>query len=257
MAISYKFGKKAPRLDQRTLQLSSYLDLTALPPIPSCKYWSGGIKNWGMMKNDVLGDCAIATPGHMVMGWTVNALGSPIIIPDKQIVKAYSAVSGYDPKTGANDNGCQVLDVLNYWRKTGIGGHNIKAFASVNPKNLKQVMAATYLFGGVYLGMALPAMLQSLNMMDGDWVLPNPLPKDGSADPYSLGGHAVPIISYDPNWVYIITWGGTRRVSWPFFRMFCDEAFAAISQDWVKPSGISPSGLNMAALMADVKLVAA
>ena len=253
----YMLGKKVPRIDKRTLKLSRYMDVTKLPTIPSCKYWSHGITNWGMMENDRLGDCAIATPGHMVMGWTVNALGSPIIIPDSQIVKAYSAVSGYNPKTGANDNGCAVLDVLNYWRKVGIGGHNIKAYAQVNVKNVKQVMASAFLFGGTYLGMALPAMLQTLNMMDGDWVLPNPLPTDGSADPYSLGGHAVPIISYDPNWVYIITWGGTRRVSWPFFLKYCDEAYAAISQDWVKPSGISPSGLNMQAMLADVQLVAA
>ena len=33
--------------------------------------------------------------------------------------------------TGLNDNGAVILDVLNYWRKTGIGGHPISAYADL------------------------------------------------------------------------------------------------------------------------------
>ena len=255
MSFAYKLGKHMPRSDRRTLMLGSYMNITQLPPIPDTQYWQKDLKSWGMMKNDLLGDCAIATPGHMVMGWTLNATGKPIIIPDDQIVAAYSNVSGYNPQDGSTDNGCQVLDVLNYWRQRGVGGHNIVVYAGVKPKLITQVKAAVYLFGGLYLGFALPAMLETLKMMDRDWVLPAQLPTDGSEEPYSLGGHAVPIIGYDPTWVYIITWGAIRRVSWPFFKMYCDEGFACISKDWIKPSGVTPSGLNMDAMLRDVQAV--
>ena len=66
-----------------------------------------------MMENDQIGDCTCAAAGHLIMEWTANA-GKKMVMPtDKQIVAAYSAVTGYNPETGANDNGAVEIDVLN------------------------------------------------------------------------------------------------------------------------------------------------
>jgi hypothetical protein len=260
MPVQRKLGKRMPQEDRlcRTLKLGNYLNPSMLPPIPAVQRWDKGISQWGMMLNDTLGDCAIATPGHMVMGWTMAAKGGAIVIPDAQIQQAYSAISGYDPKTGENDNGCAVLDVLNYWRQSGIGGHNIQVYAQVMPKLPSQVRAATFLFGNLYLGMALPAMMQTLGMMDsGEWIIPQQKITDGSDEPYSLGGHAIPIVGYDLNWVYAVSWGDIAKVSWPFFAKYCDEAYACIAQDWFKQTGVAPSGFNLTALMKDLQIVSA
>ena len=60
-----------------------------------------------MMDNDQIGDCTCAAAGHLIMEWTANAQSKMVTPTDKQIVAAYSAITGYNPTTGANDNGAQ------------------------------------------------------------------------------------------------------------------------------------------------------
>src|SRR5580658_8869232 len=57
-----KLGKKAPKIDSRTLRLAKYL--TAVPPPPASCDWTKGVTEWGMMLNDALGDCTCAAIGH-------------------------------------------------------------------------------------------------------------------------------------------------------------------------------------------------
>ena len=65
----YALGKKKPVEDSRTLKLGTYLDDTSLPNIPEKFIWNSNVKEWGMMKNDQIGDCTIAAAGHLIMGW--------------------------------------------------------------------------------------------------------------------------------------------------------------------------------------------
>ena len=59
-----KLGKKPPKLDDKRLYLSKYTRL--LPTAPSSISWTKGVKDWGMLANDTLGDCTIAAVGHAV-----------------------------------------------------------------------------------------------------------------------------------------------------------------------------------------------
>ena len=66
------------------------------------------------------------------IGNCLNNAGKKMATPsDKQVVAAYSAITGYNPSTGANDNGAVEIDVLNYWRQTGIAGHKIGAYVAL------------------------------------------------------------------------------------------------------------------------------
>jgi hypothetical protein len=114
-----------------------------------------------MMENDQLGDCTCAAAGHLIMEWTKNAQSTMVTPTDDQIVAAYSAITGYNPQTGANDNGAVEVDVLNYWRQTGIAGHQIQAYMALEPSNHQHVMDAVWIFGGCYIGLALPKSAQS------------------------------------------------------------------------------------------------
>ena len=198
-------GRRPARHDERTLRFATYAK--ALPPPPDQCDWSTKTPQWPMMLNDKLGDCTIAAAGHMIEAWTANTTGAAgQVVADSAILAAYEAVSGYKPGKPSSDKGAIELDVLKYWRKTGIGGHKISAFAAVAPKTHVHVQQATYLFGGVYLGIALPIAAQSLLDAGRPWDLPNRRPgADWLAG--SWGGHAVPVVAYDQNWLTIITWG--------------------------------------------------
>ena len=170
-----------------------------------------------------------------------------ITIPDSDIVKAYSDVSGYNPNTGANDNGAAALDVLNYWRKTGVSNHTIYAYAKINTLNIPHVKYAIYLFGGAYLGFQLPLSAQTQDI----WDVPPTGTTTGAGVAGSWGGHAVCAIGYDSQHIYLISWGLIKKATWAFFSAYCDEAYVIISNDYVN-SGKSPSGFDLTALQADL-----
>ena len=73
--------------------MAAYLS-TGLPTPPASFDLTTKVPSWGMMENDQLGDCTCAAAGHLIMEWTVNA-GKKMCPPtDKQIVDAYSAITG-------------------------------------------------------------------------------------------------------------------------------------------------------------------
>jgi hypothetical protein len=111
----------------------------------------------------------VASAGHDIEAWTTTATGVEAQVTDQQVIAAYSAITGYDPATGANDNGARELDVLKYWRTTGIAGHQIGAFAEVGPTNHQEVGQSIYLFGGLYLGLNMPNTAQAQTSAGEPW----------------------------------------------------------------------------------------
>ena len=244
-----KLGKKEPRHDARTLQLLNYLSPSTLPTIPAQKDWSSKVPEWKMLCNDTLGCCTISGAMHMAMDWTANA-STEFIPKDSDIIKAYSAVSGYDPATGENDNGAVELDVLNYWRRHGIASHKIYAYASLEPRNTALIKAAVYLFGGVYIGLALPLSAQNQSIWD---ISEHGFRGDGR--PGSWGGHAVNCVAFDKDYITCVTWGALKKMSWAFWSHYCDESYAVLSKDFTDNKGIAPNSINWAALQSDLKQV--
>src|SRR5947209_1368719 len=242
-----KLGKQRPRHDPRTLQLADYLDSTVLPSPPPERDWGGKIASdaWGMMRNDTVGDCTCAAAGHQVQDWTSN-VGSEVTLSDDDIIAAYAAITGYDPATGANDNGAVELDVLNYWRKQGIANHRIEAYVALEPGNTDHVRDAINLFGGCYIGVALPVSAQHQTT----WTVP-PGGAQGRGAPGSWGGHAVALVAYNPRRVTCVTWGQEKQMTWSFFKTYCDEAYALLSPEWFEQDR-APNGLDIDALRKDL-----
>jgi hypothetical protein len=249
-------GRRLARHDARTLRFAAYAKDLPMPPA-QCN-WSEHSPSWPMMLNDNLGDCTIAAAGHLIQEWTANAYGGPgHIVADPDILKAYEAVSGYKPGKPDTDDGAVELDVLNYWRKTGIGGHKIWAFAAVAPRNHVHVQQAAYLFGGLYIGLDLPVAAQAQLDAKKPW---DPPTKHPSRDwePGSWGGHAVPIVAYDQNWLTVVTWGALQKMSWRFLDTYCSETWAVLGgSDWLEGTDmpVAPNGLDLAALQSDLTAV--
>jgi hypothetical protein len=253
MAVDHsnmRLGKRPRRDDPRTLKLARYLFPKALAaplaPPASCDY-TRGIKDWGMMLNDQLGCCTIAAVGHAVQVWSANA-SDEITVPDSTILSYYERWDAYNPDDPSTDQGGVELEVLNDWRQQGFAGHTLDAYAAIDIQNRGHVQAAIWLFGGVYLGVALPLLAQAQEVWDvaGD---------SADAQAGSWGGHAIYLAAYDEKVLTCITWGQLKRLTWAWFEKYCDEAYAPVSKEWIKSSGIAPSGFDFATLEADLKLV--
>ena len=212
-----------------------------------------------MMANDTLGDCTCAAAGHMIECWTAN-LGDAFTPTSAQVIAAYSAVSGYIVGNPATDNGAAELDVLNYWRQKGIAGHKIDAYAALDlhpsrgnePRGQECVKQAISLFGGAYIGLALPLSAQQQTV----WDVPSLWSRLRNQDaPGSWGGHAVPVLAYDAEGLTCITWGAKKRMTWQFFAQYCDEAYAPLSRDWLNAQGTDPAGFDLAQLTADLATI--
>jgi hypothetical protein len=246
----YKLGKQRPKIDSRTLQFGAYLTKELAPPPLSVDY-TKPVKEWPMMGNDQYGDCTCAAAGHMIEEWSANT-GTVEILSDPQILKAYNHFAKGNPDAGAN-----MLDVLKYWRKTGIGTDKISAFAQLEPQNDVQLRDAVNIFGAAYIGLALPnfAVPPNTDFLTIPWVVPGTGPV-GNAAPNPNNGHCVPAVAYDQRFIYVVTWGAIKTMSWHFYDAYADEAFAVLSSDWInKKVGTSPSGFNMAALQQDLAAV--
>lgn len=233
--------------------LEHYLTGAELPRAPRTVDWMTKVPSWPMYLNDRIGDCTCAGMAHALGAMDYYANGTEALFADKTVEAMYSAVSGYNPATGANDNGTTLQQVCQHMVKTGIRDtngrvHRLAAWAEVENYTdtdlLKQVLFA---FGSVYLAFNLPQSAQEQFEEEQPWV-----PVAGSP---IIGGHCV-VLQYFPK-PKIITWGAEQEMDDAFLDEYCTEAIALVTADWVDANGLSPSGLNLSQLVDDADALAA
>jgi hypothetical protein len=205
----YKLGKKPALHDPRTLQMANYLEL---PPVPPARDWTE------------------KAAAHFIQAWSANAGPKEIVLPDQAILKTYEAVSGYKPSEPSTDRGAVELDVLRYWRKTGIGGYKIDAFVALEPcpggrRSVRRLLHRPRAAG---VGAAAEGLVGAAGRPDGDR-------RAGLVGRPRRGRR-----------------GQKKKMTWSFWDTYCDESYACLSELWAgkKPA---PSGFNLAALQADLK----
>jgi hypothetical protein len=253
MSLIYKTGKLPAKNDPRDFLLKSYLVKSQLPPIPSAVDWTKAIKTWPMFANDRVGDCVFAGAANVIMTAHAN-VNRPFVPSDKQVLSAYSAVSGYDPNDSESDRGAYLSEGLNYWRKNGIATNKIGAYVKVNHRMRTNMMAALYLFGALYVGFMLPATIDHQINNGLAWDVLDPS-LSGDAAPGTGGGHCVAIFRANTSSYFCASWGRLWRVTNDFIKAYMDEAYAVIHWAWIKDNGLAPSGFNMKSLMADLNKV--
>ncbi len=233
-------GKRAPRYDGRTFAIEDFVDARAVPAPPPARDWTTkAAPQFGMMLNDQIGCCGSAGKAHLIQIQTA-ANGSEITLSDRDVLDDYSRNSGYIPGQPATDGGEILLDSLNDWRQTGIGGHRIGAYVKLQPGNKLHVEQAINLFGGVYIGAALPAAAQDQTV----WDVARPGEHGVRFTPGSWGGHCMAVALYNRTGVGFITWGTIKIATWEWFFTYVDEAYAVISDDWVTGARPAPNGFD-------------
>lgn len=215
------------------------------------------VSSWPVYKNDSVGDCTVAAMGHAFAGMSVYAGKPEPLFDDSEILRAYSAVSGYDPVTGANDNGAQMQDVLAYMRSTGMTDttgkvHKVVAYAAMrNPQDYTLMTQVLKTFGVAYFGFSCPQSALD-QFQNGPWLY--------EPDSPVVGGHAIALHRRKPYGSQVgvfsfSTWGALQWATIPFMRHTVDECWAFISEDWLEANGTTPDGLDLNQLLSDMQQV--
>ena len=253
--MNFGYGKLPPRRDPRTPKLGRYLlSSEPLPTAPqSCGYaqavdaQGGTFPVYRNVGPAAIGDCTAADQGHRIQVWSANA-GMLITPTSSQVLSVYEAVSGYNPATGRNDNGAAIEDVLAYMVNTGLGGYRIDSYAAIPLHDLNLLRLAIVWFGGVTVGLQLPKSAEDQFDQGKPWTIPvwSPL----------AGGHDVPIVDYDDEYLYCVTWGARQPMSYEFLVHYGDEAYIEISPLFLTADGRTPyNHLDLDQLQVDSRLV--
>jgi len=262
--MALHLGKLPATKDERDLKLEDYLDLSGVVHVP----WNLGHENKMPLPRQVLGngpDPSVAPnfqgAGDCVFAFIANALrlacgmaGKPIPpITGKEAIAAYSEVTGYVIGDDSTDQGTDMRTALNWWRTTGFQDadgvrHKLGAFVSIPASNHRAFFQALWqLDVGVGLGIQFPASAMSQFNQRQVWKVVPGSPIEG--------GHAI-LLDARRQWPKVETWGRDQDVSEPFLEKLTDEAWAILMPE-ILTGGMSPEGLNVDQLNADLKSLGA
>lgn len=243
---SPKLGRLPTRLDNRTLRLCTYTDVALKPPGGYFPVSRPSARDWRVLGNDRWGNCTVAAAAHHTQAWqwATEDRYTPNV---DELVRTYLAL------TGGADTGLAMLDVLRHWRSVGVDGYRVDAYVELETRRLHtETRQATFLFGGAYLGLGLPAAAQDQWAARKPWTLRGYQPAQERWRPWSWGGHAVSMVGYGTDgYVRLVTWGRVQLTTWAWLKIYCEEAYAMLSGDWLD-GGRSPSGFDRAALERDL-----
>ena len=237
LTIQFRHGRKPPHpeSDRPRLKLAHFLT-GELPPIPAEVDYLSRVADWPMYGNDQYGDCVWAMIGHTIEAATTYGQGQTVKVTDADVLKGYSDVTGFDPDDPSTDQGTVIQDALDYWRKKGVGGHKILAFAQVDHTNPDEVDAALYLFGHLQIGINFPASAMDQFNAGEPW--------DVVKHTTIEGGHAIDQGALNE----FVTWAQRQRFTAAFWKKYVEEAWVAITPEWVSKAGLSPVGVDTAAM---------
>lgn len=246
--MSLKLGKLPARNDSIQFKLGAYLNVAALPTPPSQFGHKDLVLDWqGMLGNDQYGDCVFAGAAHETILWGREAQTS-VLFNANSVLGDYSAVTGFNPNDPNTDQGTDMQVAASYRRKTGIMDangkrHSVAAYLGIThtaPLELKQ---SIYLFSNVGIGIRFPKSAMTQFNAGKNWTVVRNSPIEG--------GHYVPAIGYNSQYVYVVTWGKVQKMTWGFYKKYCDEAVAYLSNEMLT-NGKSLEGFNTAELQANL-----
>lgn len=248
-----KFGKLPAQDDPRNLRLAKYaIDL----PTPTKIFGFGGLYgDWGMLGNDLYGDCVFAGAAHETMMWNKLRGGVDVPMSTENVLLDYSDVTGFDPDDPSTDQGTYMLDGLKYRQKTGIRDaagerHKIIAYVELEPGNFEQAIQATYVFGAIGIGFLVPDTIWE-QWDNGEYF--DVLDPNASL----IGGHYVPSVGSRNSAarITIITWGRRWQMTKRFYETYVDEAWAMLSEEQIRADGGGIHGLDIEKLKEDLAAI--
>lgn len=214
----------------------------AVPSVPN----PGDGTEWGMLGNDSKGDCGIAGLEHGFM-----AVSSILGLAPKPFPSAADAVSYYLHYNHGQDIGVVLSQYLQFveQRSGGYFGETVAGIAPVAVQDINTLHFTIDAYGFAYTGISVTEAMEEAFQYHQPWDL---TAIQGSV----VGGHCIPLVGYDSNYLYAVTWGGVQAIAYPAWSRIASEAWAVITGTQVT-AGNDGRGINLAALQADLALLAA
>lgn len=239
-----KLGKLPARPDAVEFKLAQYV---APMTVPSKAGHQDLVSLWSMLGNDQFGDCVWAGAAHETMLWNREA-AKRVSFTDQAVLSDYSAVTGFNPDDPSTDQGTDMQVAASYRRKTGVldakgSRHQVAAYLAVTPGDTHELRQGIYQFGAVGVGIRFPRSAMAQFNAGKPWRV--------VCRSAIEGGHYVPCVGYDRRYIYVVTWGQLQRMTWGFFKKYCDEAVVYLSNEMLT-GGQSLEGFSAAQLAADL-----
>lgn len=212
-------------------------------PKPPASVAVPDVANWTMDANTRLGCCGVAGLNHGFMCDAAMTEESETF-PSADQVAAY-----YLTYTDGQDTGVVLSEFLAYVRKEQFFGHTVTAFAPVAVHDVPTLQWAVAAYGFAYTGISVTQAMEQSFGNHQPWQM-------ATLSSTVLGGHCVPAVGYDDQFLYVVTWGEVQAVSWPAWHAMSSEAWAVITGELVAREG-DGRGVTLAALRSDLDQLAA
>jgi len=234
-------GRIRSKLDPHTVWLKQLASI----PEPPTTFFPAQVDVWPMLANDKENCCTCAAAAHMIHAWSA-AWKQPILIDEAHVLAAYIMVS-----QGAQ-GGAEMIEVLRYWRRNGIGDRKLLHFVALDAYDPQELRKAIFLFGAAYIGLNLPDFVMPAAAANAtDWILPES-GATGDAAPKEANGHCVAAIGFDQERLHVVSCGSVRTMTWDFYRAYTEEAYAVLAPEWFGPEKCSPFGHKLNELETDI-----
>jgi hypothetical protein len=212
-----------------------------LPPAPSVIDWRGGVTPWGALANTRVGNCVIAEFLHAIMARIAVVTGIAPTFTDDQAIELYSRF-GYDPATGANDNGVDIEAALENQKADPWLHYTILDWVAVDPTDPAEVRQALYRCGPLISGIVLQQSAEQQTSAGQPWT-------PAWFSPV-IGLHGVPILACAESGVTYVSWGLEQAASWEFEQQKTDALYAPVCPEWFAASGVDPTGMTTPQLLS-------
>lgn len=167
MDAPFKLGKKPARPGAVKMKFGTYFHREALPTPPLVFGHEKIGRAWGMFANDIFSDCVFAGAAHEQMTWAHEGGNNEVTFTDDNVLDDYAAVTGFDRNNPDTDGGTDMGEAAKYRRNIGVidaAGirHTVDSYVALNPKNVDDLLLATWLTGAIGIGLRFPdsAMVQ-------------------------------------------------------------------------------------------------
>jgi hypothetical protein len=245
-------GKKPARKNAIKLKFGDFIDReklrAQLPQHPAGPFGHERLireQDWQMLGNDSCGNCVFAGAAHetkLILG----EAGQHVWFSTKNVLKDYSAVTGYIPGNDATDTGTDMQTAAKYRQDTGIHDghgkpHKIIAYAEIEPRNMEDHLIALWVLGLVGVGVEVPDYM-------GDQFDEN-VPFDVVPGRHkTVGGHYMNLVARRTGLVHV-TWGRLHPMTEAFLDTFNDESVAYVTEEGVK-NGKNIDGFDVNGMLA-------
>src|ERR1700722_9602299 len=167
----------------------------------------------------------------------------------QRVVGKYGRKPGHVPNglrdltyTGGQDDGVVLADFLKYVKKNDFFSRSLRAYAPVSVSDFATLQFTINAYASAYTGIVVTEAMEQAFGAGQPWT-------SATAGGQIMGGHCIPLVGYDSQFLYAVTWGQLQKIEYSAWHLIAQEAWTMIFGE-VGSQGIRE--INLEALEADI-----